>query len=209
LISRYYWDASIPCESIEELISSSKSLLGFIPPELASQIANIAEGLGNIRLSNDIVFDWTSKNEDTIASMASSPDLLDFGDSLEGVHPFIADQIKTRHEQIYKAPTLLEAIIHIQTNQGHGTRQLAPFKATSTSSIEALLRDCDYKLLPTVLKFFARRLRSRSSDIYFGDACEHFISACSNIVKSDPDSRLAEIITRAAKPDAINFTITV
>ncbi|MBN8468062.1 hypothetical protein JYJ95_16195 [Corallococcus exiguus] len=208
-LMKFYWDPNIQKAQLEALITATKPHLDFLSAGTATKLANAANEAGNTKLAQEIIYDWISKNEAAIKSAAENPSYLDERDDFIELHDNIKSVIEFRHTTIHKALSVPEAIHSITSSNTTGSRQLAPFKTTTPSSIEHILRSADHVAFREIFRFFARRLNGRSSDQHFGTASNHFIEACQNIIKLDSEGRLTELIRRLAKASNVASQIGI
>jgi hypothetical protein len=119
-----------------------------------------------------------------------------FGNNL---HPDIKAAYDAANEKVQEQATVVEACNHIIEQSGWGTMQEVVMKRATAGDFEAAIRDMSVEGLPKFMRrMIQMRLQRSTFDPHFGNATEHFMTACRAIANDQrPESaRLAKMMKR-------------
>ncbi|MBA1245472.1 P-loop NTPase fold protein [Pseudomonas japonica] len=191
LFEAYSWDPDFIFDINSESIERLRKNANLLSASDASSLSMLFTQCGHPETADSLIQSWIDQNEAVIESGAS-----EHFSSEDFSHPALAALDARIRNNRFPPLTLVEALQRIRNNNGWGDRENICLSESTPKMYEATIRSLRGKELANFLNENFSIMRISNPEPAFSHALENFKYACKNIVDSDPDSRLSEILIR-------------
>lgn len=188
------WDSK---KSKDQLLKEARELLSTVnvmdPPTITNMVEVIDE-LGDTELAEEFLTRW----EDSLVNRPAYQNIEEriFDNSFGKIHKRVLEVMCQLRDEQHPPLDLYEAADRVIKNSGWGDRERIAFKDSTKEKyiekIQTLNKECLYRFFKIHFEWF----RNSSYDLEFENGKLNFLEACRALVKSDPRSRMSEIILR-------------
>lgn len=199
-LNSVYWDSHV---SDSELLETAKSLIESIPYLTLYSNIQILKAIEELK-DADLQAKFISKLEEHLGSPKFKIKTVS-ETSLKTLHPKILPKIMQLHNAAYPLLDLYDAIYQVEFEDKYSISVRKTLKQSTKEQYKEKLITLDKNELLIFLKAHFDLMQTALLTDDFETGKNNFIDACSDIVKSEQNSRIAKIITRAFNDNGLMF----
>jgi len=191
LFESYSWDPEFRFDINADSVRTLRTNAHLLSASDVSSLCKLFAECGHPSEADNLIYSWIDRNEAIIESGASEHF------SSEGFsHPALAALDARIRNNRFPALTLAEAFHRIRQNNGWGDRENVCLSESTQQSYEEVIRGLRGRALADFLSENFSILRIANPSAEFLHALANFKSACKQIIDTNPNSRLSQILTR-------------